>query len=177
MMFSDLIWFCPFPQGTHHGSSLLPKSCGERWLWALLLSLKNTTVSFKKGSNRLGESPSRNKGQYKEGRIKMLPILTWYHHFSATRSGVSKKTLKNHQDAYWKLTLRVFVWAKTCRFWTFNLHLSSFYHFLKSFSHFGLIIYHVLFLLDLWIGTPFFFLMQYSTKEAMNILSSLYKAN
>lgn len=57
-------------------------------------------MTVKKGSNRCGETSYRKKGQYSEGSSKMLPILICYHHFSATGSGISKKTLKTRQEAY-----------------------------------------------------------------------------
>ena len=86
-----------------------------------------------------------------EKRLYMLLTLITSHHFPATRSTSHEKTLKNHQDAFWKL------WFEP-RLVDLKRLIFICVHFIISYSLLlilALIIYHVLFLLDLWIGTPF----------------------
>lgn len=52
----------------------------------------------KKGSSRLSEPPCTNKGG--RDRLYMLLTLITSHHFPATRSTISEKTLKNNQDVF-----------------------------------------------------------------------------
>lgn len=134
----DLIYLCPCPPGTAQRSSLLERG-------GSVFKFKKYMV-VKKGSSRLSEPPCTNKGG--RDRLYMLLTLITSHHFPATRSTISEKTLKNNQDVFWKLLFEprlehlIFIWV----------------HFIISYSLLlilALIIYHVLFLLDLWIGTPF----------------------
>ena len=112
---------------------------------ALRLSLKSIW-SLRKAHQDLVNLPVHIREV--EKRLYMLLTLITSHHFPAARSTISEKTLKNNQDVFWKLLFEprlehlIFIWV----------------HFIISYSLLlilALIIYHVLFLLDLWIGTPF----------------------